>query len=108
MDNSDFRPMILSEDDLGLETWDETRGQYESWLEETTLVAMRSYRLVLEDGPDACDSESAAESSDHHEDLTSPLHGQPVLAEDGQPVLDRARMTAGSTLHAAHGAATSP
>jgi hypothetical protein len=49
--------------------------------------------MVLEDGPDVCDSESSAEYSDHGEMWTdASMYTPDIIGEDGKPVLDRARM----------------
>jgi hypothetical protein len=48
--------------------------------------------MVLEDGPDVCNSESSNEYSDHGEELTR-MYASNMIGEDGDPVLDRERMT---------------
>jgi hypothetical protein len=37
-------------------------------MEEAKLIAVGSYWLVIEDGPDVCNSESSAQYSDHGEE----------------------------------------
>jgi hypothetical protein len=56
------------------------------------MIAVCSYRLVLEDGPDVCTSESENEYSDHGEVLEG-MYISDVLDSEGHPILDRARMT---------------
>jgi hypothetical protein len=81
----------MYEDESVLDSWDETRGKYEEWMERAKLIAVGSYRLVMEDGPDVCRSESASGFSDHGEEL-SDMYAPDMVGEDGQPVLERARM----------------
>jgi hypothetical protein len=86
------RPIVVSEDDRKLEQWDDTQDLCEDWMAEAKIVAVDSYMMVLEDGPDACDSESSDEYSDRTEELRG-MCTPDMLGEDGKPVLDRARMT---------------
>jgi hypothetical protein len=48
------------------------------------------YRLVLEDGPDVCDSEGPAEYSDHGDELTGMY--TPGYATPGQPRMTEEQM----------------
>jgi hypothetical protein len=83
----DRRPLVMEE-------MEETRGKHEGWMEEAKLIAVGSFMLVLEDGPDVCNSESSAEYSDHGEEWAiSDMYTPDMLNEKGQPILDRARMT---------------
>jgi hypothetical protein len=88
----DSRPLIVREDDPRLEQWSDTAGKYEEWLADAKIIAVGSYRLVLEDGPDVCTSESENEHSDHGEVLEG-MYTPDVLGSEGHPVLDRAKMT---------------
>jgi hypothetical protein len=61
--------VIISEDDPQLETWSEKTGKTREWLEEAKPIAVASYRMILEDGPDVCNSESSAACKNHGEEL---------------------------------------
>jgi hypothetical protein len=59
---------------------------------EPKTIAVSGYRLVLDDGPEPCSSESSAEYSDYGEELTG-MYTEAMIGEDGKPVLGRPRMT---------------
>jgi hypothetical protein len=80
------RLIILPEDDLRISQWDETRDQDESWIEEAELIAVRAYKMVLEDGPEICTSESSGDNSDHGEEVRG-------MYTPGVMSLSEARMT---------------
>jgi hypothetical protein len=50
--------------------WDEARDHVEEWMEEGKAIAVAGYCRVLEDGPEICSSESAAEYSEHGEEYS--------------------------------------
>jgi hypothetical protein len=60
-------------------------------MQNSKRIAVARYRQVLEDGPDAWNSESDAEYSDRGEVLEG-MHTADMLDPEGKPVLDGARM----------------
>jgi hypothetical protein len=63
------------------------------WMEDAERIAVAGYRQVLEEGPDKCDSESAAEDSDHWQKCRDEEMCTPdIMDEKGKPVLSRARL----------------
>jgi hypothetical protein len=77
--------LLVSEDDSRLEQGADTQGKYEEWMAEAKVTAVGSYRMVLEDGPDKCNSESSNEYSDHGDELTG-MYTSDMLDEDGRLV----------------------
>jgi hypothetical protein len=56
--------------DPRLEQWRETTGKVAEWMEEAETMAVAGCRRVLEDGPEMCSSESAAEYSERGEEYS--------------------------------------
>jgi hypothetical protein len=86
------RPIILPESDLGLEQWREMKGRVWERVAGAKAIAVARYRLVIEDVPESCSSESSAEYSDHWDELTG-MYTSDMLDQDGQPILARDSMT---------------
>jgi hypothetical protein len=64
-------------------------GKTEEWMEETKAIDVAGSMRVLEDGQGLYSSESAAQYSDHGEELTG-MYTSEMLDENGNPVLNRA------------------
>jgi hypothetical protein len=62
-------------------------------MQEAKAVAVGSYTLVLEDGPEIeTPKTSPVQSDDDHEDALEAMYTSDILDEKGQPVLGRVAM----------------
>jgi hypothetical protein len=86
------QPSFIPESDPQLDQWAETPGKIEQWIENARLIAVSRQKLVSEDSPDVCESETSAEYSDNGEELTG-MYTAGMFNEEGKPALSRAHVT---------------
>jgi hypothetical protein len=79
------QPIILPESDPHLRKRKETCGKVEDLMEEAKAIAVPWHRRVLEDGPEAFTSESAAECSEHGEEYPdSDMYAPDMMSKDAK------------------------
>jgi hypothetical protein len=58
------------EDDSRLKEWEESTSLVGDWMNHARLMEVGGCKIVLEDGPDVCDSKTSAGHSDHGKEFT--------------------------------------
>jgi hypothetical protein len=78
---------MLPEDSLQFGKWPDRASHMTEWMEDARRIAVASYRQVLEDGPDARDSESDSDHSDIGEmGLPSEMYTHELVGSDGTQI----------------------
>jgi hypothetical protein len=86
-------PVFLCEDDPATKQWPELSENVVEWMYKAEQIAIGSFKQVLENGPDVCNSEGDSENSDHGEELEG-AYTPEMPDKDGKPKSSPKMLTA--------------